>query len=80
VGYEIPGHSDEDRVKPAPTSRFCIAVASVAADHEAVQRDVVDDAGHLGEPQGRVGRTGEGRVEPQEDLAADPPGSVAPVH
>ena len=69
-GVRAPGHSGEDRVGLAPTSRFCIAVASVAADHEAVQRDVVDDARHLGEPQGRVGRAGEERVEPQEDLAA----------
>lgn len=44
VGFELPGHSGEDRVGPAPTSRFCIAIASVAADHEAVQRDIVDDA------------------------------------
>ena len=52
VRFELPGHSGENRVGLAPTSRFCIAVASVAADHEAVQRDIVDDARRLGEPQG----------------------------
>ena len=31
-GFELPGHSGEDRVGLAPTSRFCIAAASVAAD------------------------------------------------
>jgi hypothetical protein len=31
VGFELPGHSGEDRVGLAPTSRFCIAAASVAA-------------------------------------------------
>src|SRR5665213_2332161 len=44
VGFELSGHSGEDRVGLAPTSRFCIVVASVAADHEAVPRDFVDDA------------------------------------
>lgn len=40
MGFELPGHSGEDRVGLAPTSRFCTAVASVTADHKAVQRDV----------------------------------------
>jgi hypothetical protein len=41
VGLELAGHSGEDRVGPAPTSRFRIGVASVTADHEAAQRGVV---------------------------------------
>jgi SnoaL-like polyketide cyclase len=40
VGLALPGHSGEDRVGLAPTSRFCITVASVTADHQAVQRVV----------------------------------------
>lgn len=44
LGFELPGHSGEDHVGLAPASRFCITVASVTADHEPVQRDVVDDA------------------------------------
>src|SRR5947209_17456388 len=51
-GSSSPVTVGDDRVGLAPTSRFCIGVASVAADHEAVQRDVVDDARHLGEPRG----------------------------
>ena len=38
---QLPGHSGEDRVGLAPTSRFCIAAASVATDYEAVQLLVV---------------------------------------
>jgi hypothetical protein len=38
VGSELPGYSGEDRVGLAPTSRFCITAASVAADHQAMQR------------------------------------------
>ena len=70
VGFELPGHSGEDRVGLAPTSRFCIAVASVAADHEAVQREIVDDAGDPSVSSRVAFGAGKRRVEPQEDLAA----------
>jgi len=69
VGFELPGHSGEDGAGFAPTSRFCIAVASVAADHQAVQRTSWTT------PDTSVGRgdasaaPGEG-VKPQQDLAA----------
>ena len=56
VGLELPGHSGEDRVGLAPTSRSCIAAASVAADQRGRTADVVDDARRRGEPQRRVGR------------------------
>ena len=62
VGLELPGHSGEDRVGLAPTSRSCIAAASVAADQRGREADVVDDARRRGEPQRRVGRGSARRV------------------
>jgi hypothetical protein len=37
MGLELPGHSGEDRVGLAPTSRSCTVVASLTAEHEPVK-------------------------------------------
>ena len=56
LGFELAGHSGEDRVGLAPTSRLCIAVASVTAEHQAAQRNVVDGAIAIGPCRRRAPR------------------------
>ena len=55
-GFELPGHSGEDRVGLSPTSRSCIAVASVAADREAARlRGLSEGRRSVSQPSGSRG-------------------------